>query len=306
MEMERVVITGLGTINAIAAGVPEFHGALKNGVCGIGPVTVFDTTDFKTHTGGEVKRFAPHEMIPPEFPIKRMSRSDILAMAAATEALKNAGLFPVPEGLLADTGVVIGGGAGGMLEGEEAYRQYLKSRGKGVRFSGFSSFCCASSADHIASKLGLMGPKTTFMTACSSGATAMGYARDLIRAGMAKVVIAGGTEPLSRITYATFNALGAVDPEFCRPFDKNRRGISLGEGAGILILESLRHARNRGAQIHGEILGYGVSCDALSYDRTGPSGFRRCAVHADGPAGCRRSPGTGRLYQCPWYGNACQ
>ena len=77
MEMERVVITGLGTINAIAAGVPEFHGALKNGVCGIGPVTVFDTTDFKTHTGGEVKRFAPHEMIPPEFPIKRMSRSDI-------------------------------------------------------------------------------------------------------------------------------------------------------------------------------------------------------------------------------------
>ena len=88
----------------------------------------------------------------------------------------------------------------------------------------------------------------------------------------------GGTEPLSRITYATFNALGAVDPEFCRPFDKNRRGISLGEGAGILILESLRHARNRGAQIHGEILGYGVSCDA--YHMTAPdpqaSGAVRC------------------------------
>jgi 3-oxoacyl-[acyl-carrier-protein] synthase II len=278
MEIERVVITGLGTINAVAANAPEFLGALRNGVCGIGPVTVFDTTEFKTHTGGQVKRFAPQEMIPPEFSIKRMSRSDIMAMGAAVEALKNAGLFPVPEGLLADTGVVIGGGAGGMLEGEAAYRRYLEENGKGVRFSCFSSFCCASSADHIATRLGLMGPKTTFMTACSSGATAMGYARDLIRAGMAKVVIAGGTEPLSRITYATFNALGAVDPEFCKPFDKYRRGISLGEGAGILILESLSHARRRGAQIHGEILGYGVSCDA--YHMTAPdpeaSGAARC------------------------------
>ena len=280
MEMERVVITGLGTINAIAGSVPEFSGALRNGVCGIGPVTVFDTTDFKTHTGGQIKRFDPQEMIPAGFSTKRMSRSDIMAMAAAVEALKTAGLFPVPDELLADTGVVIGGGAGGMLEGEEAYRQYLeaKGKGKGVRFSRFSSFCCASSADHIASKLGLMGPKTTFMTACSSGATAMGYARDLIRAGMARVVIAGGTEPLSRITYATFNALGAVDPEFCKPFDKYRQGISLGEGAGILILESLSHARNRGAQIHGEILGYGVSCDAHHMTAPDPqaSGAVRC------------------------------
>jgi 3-oxoacyl-[acyl-carrier-protein] synthase II len=278
MELERVVITGLGTINAIAANVPEFLGALKNSLCGIGPITVFDTTEFKTHTGGQVMRFVPREMIPEEISIKRMSRSDILAMAAAIEALKSAGLIPLPEGLLADTGVVIGGGAGGMLEGEEAYRRYLRDKGKGVRFSRFSSFCCASSADHIATNLGLMGPKTTFMTACSSGATAMGYARDLIRAGMSNIVIAGGTEPLSRITYATFNALGAVDPDFCKPFDKNRQGISLGEGAGILILESLSHARSRGAKIHGEILGYGVSCDA--YHMTAPdpeaSGAVRC------------------------------
>ena len=238
--MERVVITGLGTINAIAGSVPEFHGALRNGVCGIGPVTVFDTTEFKTHIGGQVKQLALKDKIPAGFSTKRMSRSDIFAMAAAIEALKHAGLFPVPDRLLANTGIVIGGGAGGMLEGEEAYRQYLMNKGQGVRFSRFSSFCCAASADHIATNLGIMGPKTTFMTACSSGATAMGYARDLIRAGMAEVVIAGGTEPLSRITYATFNALGAVDPEFCKPFDKNRQGISLGEGAGILILESLQ------------------------------------------------------------------
>ncbi|MCX5880607.1 MAG: beta-ketoacyl synthase N-terminal-like domain-containing protein, partial [Deltaproteobacteria bacterium] len=105
MEIERVVITGLGTINAIAGSVPEFHGALRNGVCGIGPVTVFDTAGFKTHTGGQAMRFIPQEMIPAEFSIKRMSRSDIMAMKAAIEALKHAKLFPVPDGLLSDTGV---------------------------------------------------------------------------------------------------------------------------------------------------------------------------------------------------------
>ena len=276
MGRERIVITGLGTINAIAGSVPEFYDALITGSCGIGQITVFDTADYKTHTGGEVKLTAPGEMIPPEFSLKRMSRSDLMAMIAAVEALKHAHLFPVPERLLADTVVVIGGVAGGMLEGEEAYRLYLK--GDGVRFSCFSSFCCASSADHIASQLGLMGPKATFMTACSSGATAMGYARDLIRGGMAKIVISGGTESLSRITYAAFNALGAVDPEFCKPFDKHRQGISLGEGAGILVLESLTHALNRGAEIYGEFLGYGVSCDA--YHMTSPdplaSGAARC------------------------------
>ena len=278
MEKERVVITGLGTINAIAGSASKFSTALRQGVCGIGPVTVFDTTDFRTRTGGEVKNFVPSEMIPPEFSLKRMSRSDRMAMAAALEALSDAGLFPFPEVLQADTGVVIGGGAGGMLEAEEAYRQYLKGSGKSVRYSPFSAFCCASSADQIASNLGLMGPKTTFMTACSSGATAIGYARDLIREGTATVVIAGGTEPLCRITYGAFNALQAVDREYCKPFDKNRQGLSLGEGAGIMILEALSQAQKRGARIYGEVLGYGVSCD--SYHMTAPdpeaSGAVRC------------------------------
>jgi 3-oxoacyl-[acyl-carrier-protein] synthase II len=287
MEEERVVITGLGTVNAVAGGVPEFYSALRKGECGIGPVTVFDTTDFRTKTGGEVKNFTPREMIPHEYSLKRMSRSDLMAMAAALEALKDAGLSPVPDGLLEDTGVVIGGGAGGMLEGEEAYRDHLKGAGKSVRFSRFASFCCAASADHIASNLGLMGPKTTFMTACSSGATAIGYARDIIRGGMAKIIISGGTEPLSRITYAAFNALKAVDLEYCKPFDKNRQGLSLGEGAGIMILESLNHARNRGARIYGEVLGYGVSCDAHHMTAPDPeaSGAVRCMQAALQDAG---------------------
>lgn len=278
MKEERVVITGLGTINSIAKSVPEFYNALREGVCGIGPITVFDTTDSRTSTGGEVKGFSYKDIFPGKFSAKRMSRSDMMAMAATIEALKDAGLFPVPAELLEDTGVVIGGGAGGMLECEEAYRYYHTGMNRKIRFSRFSSLCCASSGDHIASKLLLMGPKTTFMTACSSGATAIGYARDLISDKRANVIIAGGTEPLSRITYASFNSLKVVDKEYCKPFDKNRQGLSLGEGAGIMILESLSHAQSRNAKIYGEVLGYGVSCD--SHHMTAPdpeaSGAVRC------------------------------
>ena len=116
------------------------------------------------------------------------------------------------------------------------------------------------------------------MTACSSGATAIGYAGDLIRMGAADVVICGGTEPLCRITYAAFNALQAVDPEFCRPFDGDRRGLSLGEGAGILILESLAHARRRRARIYAEMCGWGISCDA--HHMTAPNPDATGAVDA--------------------------
>ena len=124
MKEERVVITGLGTINSIAKSVPEFYHALGEGVCGIGPITVFDTTHSRTSTGGEVKGFSHKDISPGKFWAKRMSRSDMMAMAAALEALKDAGLFPLPAELLEDTGVVIGGGAGGMLECEEAYRYH--------------------------------------------------------------------------------------------------------------------------------------------------------------------------------------
>ncbi len=113
MELNRVVITGLGTVNSIARSAPEFFHALQAGRCGIGPVTVFDTSDHRTHTGGEVARFAPREMIPRRFSLKRMSRADGMAMAAGIEALSDAGLFEVPDRLRSEMGVVIGGGAGG-------------------------------------------------------------------------------------------------------------------------------------------------------------------------------------------------
>ncbi|MDX9820875.1 MAG: beta-ketoacyl-[acyl-carrier-protein] synthase family protein, partial [Syntrophales bacterium] len=282
-----MVVTGMGTINALAADTSRFAAALLRGECGIGPITLFDTAAFRTSNGAEVKDFRPRAAIPAEFSLKRMSRSDCFGLAAALEALDQAGLYPVPEGLREEMGVVIGGGAGGLPEAELLFSDYLQRGPRSVRFSRLAPLCCASTANHLATKFGLWGPKTTLMTACSSGATAIGLARDLIRAGNARAMIAGGTEPLCRMTYSSFNALQAVDPGFCRPFSGNRAGLTLGEGAGILILESLESARERGANILGEILGYGVTCDShhMTAPDVGASGAARAMRAALADAG---------------------
>jgi len=262
MKSNRVVVTGRGTVNAIAKNVDDFASALKNGICGIGPVTLFDTDGYRTRIGAEIKDFDARQHIPAVYSLKRMSRSDCMAMAAALEALADAGLLPTENGMNNRTGVIIGGGAGGMLECEPVFARSLEAGTERMPVSPFAAFSCASSADHIATHLNLLGPRTTFMTACSSGATAIGFARDLIRSHAADIMVCGGTEPLCRITYSAFNALQAVDPDPCKPFDRHRRGLTLGEGAGIVILESLDHARRRGAPIYGEILGCGITCDA--------------------------------------------
>jgi 3-oxoacyl-[acyl-carrier-protein] synthase II len=267
-ENNRIVITGLGTLNAVANNVSEFAHALREGVCGIKPIDLFDTKEFRSKNGGQVKNFIARNYIPDNFSLKRMSRADQLSFAATLEALHDANLYPLPVSLKEDTGVAIGGGSGGLWEAENFYSNLLKKGSNRARFSNLSSVYCASSADRIASSLGLMGPKTTFMTACSAGATAIGYARDLMVNGHASVMLAGGVEPMCRITYAAFNALKSVDPGVCRPFDKNREGLSLGEAAAIMVLEPLGVAINRGAKIYGEILGYGVTCD--SFHMTAP------------------------------------
>ena len=274
---ERVVVTGLGTVNAVAGDPAEFAAALKSGVCGIGPITLFDTAEFRTRNGAEVRDFRPRDTLPAGWSLKRMSRSDLFALTAAWQALSRAGLDPIPADLRDEMGVVIGGGAGGLLEAESFYRDYLRQGGRRARFSRLSSVSCAATANHLTRLLGLYGPKATIMTACSSGATAVGLGRDWIRSGAARVMIAGGTEPLCRMTFASFNALKAVDPEYCRPFSGNRAGLSLGEAAGVLILESLASARQRGAAVLAEVLGYGVTCDShhMTAPDVGASGAAR-------------------------------
>ena len=281
------MVTGMGTVNALAADTGRFAAALRRGECGIGPITLFDTAEFRTHNGAQVKGFDPRAAIPTEFPLKRMSRSDLFALAAAVQALRQAGLDPIPDDLREDMGVVIGGGAGGLLEAEAFFSDYLRRGGRSARFSRLAPVCCASTANHLAAKFGLWGPKTTIMTACSSGATAIGLARDLIRTGAARAMIAGGTEPLCRLTFASFNALQAVDPTYCRPFSGNRAGLTLGEAAGVLILESLTSTLERGAPILGEVLGYGVTCDShhMTAPDVGASGAARAMRAALADAG---------------------
>jgi 3-oxoacyl-[acyl-carrier-protein] synthase II len=265
---KRIVITGLGTLNAVANNIPDFAAALRAGVCGIKPLDLFETAGFRCQNGGQIKNFVPRNYIPQYFSTKRMSRADMLSFAATLEALTDAGLYPLPQQLAEDTGVAIGGGSGGLFEAESFYQDLLKKNGRHARFSRLSTVYCASSADRIAANLGLSGPKATFMTACSAGATALGYARDLIADGQAQMMIAGGVEPMCRITYAAFNALKSLDPETCHPFDKDRAGLSLGEAAAVMVLEPLERAQARGAKIYGEILGYGVTCD--SFHMTAP------------------------------------
>jgi 3-oxoacyl-[acyl-carrier-protein] synthase II len=261
-KKKRIVVTGMGTINAIANNVPEFVRALGEGSCGIGKIDLFDTTGYRCRKGGQIRNFLPRSFIPEEFPLKRMSRADLLAFAATLEALRDARLYPLPEAMKEDMGVAIGGGSGGLLEGESFYGDLLQKGNVKAHFSRLSSVYCASSTDRIATYLGLLGPKITLMTACSSGATVLGYGRDLIRNGQASIMLAGGTEPMCRITYSSFNALKSLDPDVCRPFDRNRGGLSLGEAAAVMVLEPLEAALARGARIYGEILGYGVTCDA--------------------------------------------
>jgi len=267
-ERKRIVITGLGTKNAIGGDVAQFAESLRLGVCGIKEIDLFDTTAFRTHKGGQIRNFDPCLSIPEEFSQKRMSRADQLSFAATIEALRDAGLYPLTASLKEDAGVAIGGGSGGLFEAENFYAELLKKGLHRSKFSRLSTIYCASSADRIASNLELFGPKATFMTACSAGATALGYARDLLENGQARLMIAGGVEPMCRITYAAFNALKSVDEDVCRPFAGNRAGLSLGEAAAVLILEPLEAALSRNARIYGEILGYGVTCD--SFHMTAP------------------------------------
>ena len=164
---KRIVITGVGTLNSIANNVADFAVALQAGVCGIKELDLFDTAEFRTHKGGQIKNFSPRDYINQEWSIKRMSRADMISFAATLEALSDAGLDPLTDSQKVEMGVAIGGGSGGLLEAESFYMELLKKGSAKAQFSKLSTIYCASSADRIASELGLSGPKTTFMTACS-------------------------------------------------------------------------------------------------------------------------------------------
>ena len=259
----RVAITGIGIISAIGDTLPTFREALLDGKCGIGPVSLFDTTGFSCQLAAQVKDedMDTKALLLGAHEIKRVSRCDILGLIAAQEALLDSGL-DLERNPGDKIGVVLGGGAGGMLSWEK-YRRALWSQKANTRPSLVLSSAPCTLTDIISSRYSLTGFRATISTACSSSATSIGYGFDLIQSGDQDIVITGGSEALSELTFAGFNSLRLVDPLYCRPFDKNRQGLSLGEGAAILILEDFECAKNREATIYAEVLGYATNSDAF-------------------------------------------
>ena len=275
----RVAVTGLGIISAIGESITEFKEGLFNGRCGIRPISLFDTKGFITQSAAQVKNKNLKALFGSR-DIRRISRCDLLGLVAVREALSDSGLdFDNCD--RNDIGVVLGGGAGGMLSWEKFRRALWQKKAKPRPSLLLSSASCTLT-DLIASRYRFTGSRATIVTACSSSATSIGFASDLIRSGAHEIVITGGSESLSEVTFAGFNALRVVDPEYCRPFDKNRRGLSLGEGAAILVLENYEKAKKRGTTIYAEVLGYATNSDAFHMTSPDPEamGMSRVMVKA--------------------------
>jgi 3-oxoacyl-[acyl-carrier-protein] synthase II len=273
---KKVVVTGLGAICAIGKNKDEYWKNLIQGKCGIGKIDLFNTKEHRTQTGAQIKDFHPEKYISSK-KLRRMSRTDRLGVIAAQEALRNSGLDLKKESK-EKIGVLLGAGAGGMFEAEEYHRILLTKGQRKAKPSLLISHPPCVTTDYIAKEFGLRGPRSTIVTACSSSATSVGYAADLIKDEKAIVMITGGSDALCQLTYSGFNSMRVVDKDRCRPFDKNRTGLSLGEAAGILVLEELEHALVRKAKIYCEFLGYGLSGDA--YHMTTPHPKAKGAIQA--------------------------
>ena len=269
----RVVITGMGAITPIGNSVEEFWDSLKAGRPGIGAITYFDTADFKVKLAAEVKDFDMSKL-PDEKAAKRMEPFSRYAVAAAGEALADAGIDVEKEDPFR-VGVSVGSGIGGMQIMEDGEKKLLEKGPSRVDPLLIPRMISNMAAGNIAIAYGLKGKNINVVTACATGSHCIGEAFRSIQYGDAEVMLAGGTEasitPLSVAGFTKITALTtAEDPlRASIPFDKERSGFVMGEGAGIVVLEELEHAKKRGAHIYAEIKGYGATCDA--YHITSPA-----------------------------------
>ncbi len=263
---KRVVITGIGAITPVGNTVDEYWDSLKEGKHGFGPITQFDASAYKCKLVGEVKNFVAKDYIDPKS-ARRMARFTQFAVKATQEAMADSGLDMSKEDAYR-VGTCIGSGVGSLQELENAYGTIL-TKGP-LRVSPFVVPMMISNiaAGNVAIQFGLKGKSIDVVTACASGTNSIGEAFRTIQYGDADVMVAGGCEAaVSPIGISTFDSLTALtsstDPDRCSiPFDKDRSGFVLGEGAGIVILEELEHAKARGAKIYAELSGYGCSSDA--------------------------------------------
>ncbi len=273
----RVVITGLGTVNPLAFDLPGFWSALCAGKSGVGPIERFDTTAYKVKFGGEIKDWKPEAYVDRKT-ARHLDRYAQFALVAALNAVKDSGL-DLPGEDLCRCGVIVGSGIGGLSEFEEQHSR-LEKEGPG-RLSPFMipKMISNSAAGIISIELGLRGPNTAVTTACASAGHAISDAQRAIQCGLADVMLAGGAEaaltPMGLGGFIAARALSSRNDSpatASRPFDKDRDGFVLSEGAGIVVLEELERARKRNAPIYAELLGSGSSGDAYHITAPHPEG----------------------------------
>lgn len=269
MSSNRIVITGMGVLTPLANNLEDFSKGIFEGKNGIGPISVFDASKHDNKHGGEVKGFEPEKY----FKVLKSSdydRSTQFAVATSRMAYEMAGLKK-------DTydarkiGCIFGTTMGnqGVIE---RYNDMLYSGHKAEFSKKLISFQPNLITGAVATELGIKGVNLVIPTACAAGNYAIGYASDLIKQGKADCVICGGSDAMSRVCFTMFSRLGAMSPDLCRPFDENRHGMIVSEGAAALVLESYENAKKRNAKIYAELLGYGNSCDAYHVTAPHPEG----------------------------------
>jgi len=272
----RVVVTGIGVVSSIGIGRDTFWKNLIAGKSGISTVESFDTSEYKTHIGGEIKDFKPEKYIEKRH-IKEWGRATQLAMTAAKEAINDAklDLWKFRDEKI---GVIIGTTMGEGQVLEEIDSTWLRSTEDAIPPNLISSYPGNALSGNISFKFDLKGLSLTIPTACSSGNYSIGYSFDQISQGKNRIMFTGGTDAFSRVAFTGFNRLFATAKSKCSPFDKNREGMLVGEGAGILILEELEHALKRDVDIYAEILGYGLSCDAFHMTAPSIEGIKKVII----------------------------
>lgn len=282
--MKRVAVTGLGVISPIGNDVPTFWNALCSGTCGIGPITKFDATDYPVKLAAEVRNFAPKQY---------MEKLDILhsdvythfAMAAACQAVADSGIAGTLDA--ERVGVYIGSGIGGIATFMTEHSKLLNRGPRRVSPYFIPMMIPNMASSMIAMRYHFHGPAMPMVTACASGTNAIGEALRLIRHGYADAMVAGGAEAtVNALAAAGFSNMQALSPSedpnaASLPFDVRRAGFVMGEGAGVLVLEELEHAKQRGATIYAELTGYGSTCDAYHITSPDPSAAESARAIAD-------------------------
>ena len=261
MSQRRVVVTGLGSISALGLDRDAYWKAVSRGRSGIAEMQIVEPEHFSFQNGAEVRDYCPEDQFDRKqlFYLDRFSQ---FALTAAREAVAHSGIEWIPE-LQSRTGIVTGSSVGGQTTTDESFYQFYKEGRTRGRPLVIPRVMPNAAASHISMEFGVTGPVFTLSTACSSSNHAIGQAFWMVRSGLIDRAITGGSEaPFSYVNLRSWEALRVVAPDTCRPFSKDRKGMILGEGAGMLVIEEMEFARARGATIYGEIIGLGMSADA--------------------------------------------